>query len=114
MAKQRIISVIGLGYVGLPVAVAMAKKFEVIGYDIRQSRIDELKAGHDSTNEVEATDLKAAKLTLTHDATQLRKANFHIVTVPTPIDLAHQPDLAAIRSATMALGSILKSGDIVV
>ncbi len=114
MAKQRIISVIGLGYVGLPVAMAMAKKFEVIGYDIRQQRIDELKAGHDSTNEVEVGELKNANLTLTHDAAQLRKANFHIVTVPTPIDLAHQPDLTAIRSATMALGAILKAGDIVV
>ncbi len=114
MAMQRIISVIGLGYVGLPVAIAMAKKFQVIGYDIRQSRIDELNAGHDATNEVELSELKNTNLVLTQDPSLLRKANFHIVTVPTPIDLAHQPDLSAIRSATIAIGSILKAGDIVV
>lgn len=109
-----VVSVVGLGYVGLPVAIAMSKKFKVIGFDIKSSRVQELQRGVDSTNEVQLADLKNPNLLLTDEAIHLKQANFHIVTVPTPIDEAHQPDLTAIRSASKFLAEILKKGDIVV
>lgn len=114
MLNQVVVSVVGLGYVGLPVAIAMSKKFKVIGFDIKSSRVKELQQGVDSTNEVQVSDLKNPQLILTDDQSELKKANFHIVTVPTPIDEAHQPDLTAIRSATKFLASVLKKGDTVV
>lgn len=109
-----VISVLGLGYVGLPVAVAMAKKFKVVGFDIKSDRINELKNGVDSTKEIESAELISAKLLLTENELELKQANFHIVTVPTPIDDVHQPDLTAVKSATMALGRQLKKGDTIV
>jgi UDP-N-acetyl-D-galactosamine dehydrogenase len=112
--KTEVFSVIGLGYVGLPVAVAFAKKFEVIGFDINKTRIRELIEGHDRTHEVEADDLKNIRLTVTADPQDLARASFHIVTVPTPIDQAHRPDLTPVYRATETLAKYLKAGDIVV
>jgi UDP-N-acetyl-D-galactosamine dehydrogenase len=112
---NRNIAVIGLGYVGLPVAIAFARAgAPVIGFDIDRTRIDELRTGVDRTREVEATDLKHAGLTYTSDPTALSSANFFIVTVPTPIDSANRPDLRAMMAASQTVGRALKRGDIVV
>jgi len=111
---MRKISVVGLGYVGLPVAVAFGKHSETIGFDINESRLAELRQGHDRTNEVEDTDLAAANIVFTSDVTVLAKADFHIVAVPTPVDDAHQPDLTPVVKASETVAKALKRGDIVV
>lgn len=110
----RKISVVGLGYVGLPVAVEFGKNQQVIGFDINSIRIDELKQGIDRTNEVEVNDLVSADVIYTCDASDLQKADFHIIAVPTPVNNAKQPDLSLIISASKAVGQQLKKGDIVV
>jgi len=110
----RKVSVIGLGYVGLPVAVAFGRTARAIGFDINPVRIHELKEGFDRTGEVEAADLKAANILYTHDLNDLRAADFHIVAVPTPVDKAHQPDLTPVIRASETVGKALKKGDIVV
>lgn len=115
MSCGRKIAVIGLGYVGLPVAVAFARSgAPVIGFDIDRKRVDELRAGHDRTREVEAADLSQASLHYEHEPSRLKEADFYIVTVPTPIDGAHRPDLGAILSASDTVGKVLRRGDIVV
>lgn len=111
---NRKISVVGLGYVGLPVAVAFGQSQQPVGFDINRARIDELKAGHDNTLEVEDEDLKAANILFTADPEDLRKADFHIVAVPTPIDAAKRPDLTPVIRASETVGKILEKGDIVV
>lgn len=109
------ISVIGLGYVGLPVAVSFGSAgFSVVGYDTNEQRVDELRRGIDSTLEVEAADLKHPALSFTADAKDLLRANFYIVTVPTPIDAAKRPCLRALLSASETVGRSLREGDIVV
>ncbi|NLA50691.1 MAG: Vi polysaccharide biosynthesis UDP-N-acetylglucosamine C-6 dehydrogenase TviB [Alcaligenaceae bacterium] len=109
------LAVIGLGYVGLPLAVEFAKKRSVIGFDINQSRVEELKDGKDHTLEVEAEGLKAAKyISYTADAEDLRAANTYIVTVPTPIDEYKRPDLTPLLKASEMLGKVLSKGDIVI
>lgn len=112
--KEIAVSVIGLGYVGLPVAVEMAKKYKTVGFDINPERIAELKSGIDRTNEVDTSDLLNENLAYTSDGSSLRNANFHIVAVPTPIDGAKQPDLSSLIRATKVIGEQLKKGDIVV
>ncbi len=115
MQHARKIAVIGLGYVGLPVAVAFAKSgVPVIGFDVNAARIAELKAGRDRTREVAAADLSPPTLTYTSDSAALKNADFYIVTVPTPIDDANRPDLAAMLKASESVGAVLKRGDIVV
>jgi UDP-N-acetyl-D-glucosamine/UDP-N-acetyl-D-galactosamine dehydrogenase len=118
MAHGRKISVIGLGYVGLPVAVAFGAQADaqspVIGFDINATRIAELKAGHDRTREVDAAALKAAHVAYTSDPRDLRGADFHIVAVPTPIDSARNPDFTPLLRASETVGAQLKRGDIVV
>ena len=115
MAHNRKIAVIGLGYVGLPVAVAFARSgVPVIGFDIEPQRVDELRAGHDRTREVEAGDLKQTTLRYEYDPASLAEADFYIVTVPTPIDDARRPDLGAMLAASRPVGGVLKRGDIVV
>ncbi|MCW8193268.1 nucleotide sugar dehydrogenase [Proteobacteria bacterium 005FR1] len=113
-AVNRKISVIGLGYVGLPVAVAFGSKHQVIGFDVKASRITELQAGKDSTLEVSAEELAAADIIFTADPRELRHADFHIVAVPTPITETNQPDLTPLLSASKTIGGQLKKGDIVV
>ena len=110
----RKISVVGLGYVGLPVAVEFGKTQQVIGFDISSIRIDELKQGIERTNEVEAKDLASADILFTCDANDLKKADFHIIAVPTPVNIAKQPDLSPVISASKTVGRQLKKGDIVV
>ncbi|MEI8276003.1 MAG: nucleotide sugar dehydrogenase [Hyphomicrobiales bacterium] len=115
MAHGRKIAVIGLGYVGLPVAAAFARAgVPVVGFDINAERIAELKSGLDRTREVEAEDLALPALTYTGDPAALRTSDFYIVTVPTPIDTARRPDLGAMLSASKTVGGVLKRGDIVV
>jgi UDP-N-acetyl-D-glucosamine/UDP-N-acetyl-D-galactosamine dehydrogenase len=115
MSRERKIAVIGLGYVGLPVAVAFAREgFTVTGFDIDASRVRELEGGQDRTREVEAPDLRHPLLKFTRDADALRASDFFIVTVPTPIDEARQPDLRAMFDASRLVGAALKKGDIVV
>ena len=114
MQKERIISVIGLGYVGLPVAVAFGKVRRTVGFDINSTRVAELRAGHDRTGEVSAEDLLSADILLTDDIEDLKRADFHIVAVPTPIDQANQPDLRLMFRASETVGTALKVGDIVV
>lgn len=111
----RKIAVIGLGYVGLPVAAAFAKAgASVIGFDINTERVRELEAGGDVTREVAPADIKQKTLAFTSDPAQLKSADFFIVTVPTPIDSAHRPELTALLRASATVGRVLKSGDIVV
>ena len=114
MGHGRKIAVIGLGYVGLPVAVAFARAAPVIGFDIDRARVDELRAGRDRTREVDAADLAQPNLAYTSDPAALAGADFYIVTVPTPIDAANRPDLSAMLSASKTVGHALKRGDIVV
>lgn len=111
---MRKVSVIGLGYVGLPVAVAFGLKGRVIGFDINGQRLGELRSGHDRTGEVAAADLAKADIVFTDDVAVLREADFHIVAVPTPVDDANQPDLTLMRKASETVGKALKRGDIVV
>ena len=110
----RKISVVGLGYVGLPVAVEFGKTQPVIGFDISSIRIDELRQGIERTNEVEAKDLASADILFTYDASDLKKSDFHIIAVPTPVNKANQPDLSLVISASKTVGRQLKKGDIVV
>jgi len=109
------IGIIGLGYVGLPLAVEFGKIIEVVGFDINQSRIDELKNGIDRTLEVDNGELKLAKhLSFSSDVNDLKSANYFIVTVPTPVDEYHVPDLRPLQSASKTVGTALKKGDIVI
>ena len=109
------IGVIGLGYVGLPLATYMAQHFPVTGFDINAKRIDELSNGIDHTREVTTEEFHAAKdLTFTTVVDQLKSCNFYIVTVPTPIDVARRPDFTALLGASQTVGSVLARGDVVV
>jgi UDP-N-acetyl-D-galactosamine dehydrogenase len=109
------LAVVGLGYVGLPLAVEFGKKRPVIGFDINTRRIEALKAGHDHTLEVSDAELaEAAQLTYTADRAELGKANVFIVTVPTPIDEYKQPDLTPLVKASETIGAVLKRGDVVI
>ena len=109
------IAIIGLGYVGLPLAVEFGKHYATLGFDINQTRIAELRAGEDKTLEVDADELAAAtRLTFSATLDDLRTCNVYIVTVPTPIDAAKRPDLTPLVKASQMLGQVLKPGDIVV
>lgn len=109
------IAIIGLGYVGLPLAVEFGKHYDTIGFDINATRIDELRAGHDHTLEVDATELAAAsRLGFSGNLAEIEACNVYIVTVPTPIDSAKRPDLTPLVKASEALGRVIRQGDIVV
>ena len=109
------IGIIGLGYVGLPLAVEFGKKFPVIGFDINKIRIEQLKNGIDLTLEVDAEDLiSAKKLSFSNNSDDLGACNFFIVTVPTPIDEHKHPDLKPLIKASRLIGSLIKKDDIVV
>jgi UDP-N-acetyl-D-galactosamine dehydrogenase len=109
------IGIVGLGYVGLPLAVYLAGHFPVIGFDIDRERVEELSSGLDRTREVtEAEFAQAARLVYTADIESLRDANFYIVTVPTPVDQAKRPDLSALVTASRLVGSVLAPGNVVI
>lgn len=109
------IAIIGLGYVGLPLAVEFGKQLPVVGFDIQQKRIQELQSGQDHTLEVSSEELKqATQLTYSAHLDDLRSCNFFIVTVPTPIDEFKQPDLTPLIKASTSIGKLLKKGDVVV
>ncbi len=115
MNKTNKLAVIGLGYVGLPLALEFSKKFEVIGYDIEDSRIRELKSGIDRNLETKGSKLKKIKsLYFTNNIKDLNKANVYIVTVPTPIDKFKKPDLKPLLNASKIVGKVIKNGDLVV
>jgi UDP-N-acetyl-D-galactosamine dehydrogenase len=124
MNNQPVIAIIGLGYVGLPLAVAFAEKYPVLGFDINQSRINDLRSGIDKTLEVETDELLTVNrlqfssenqgLHVTNDATLLGQCNIFIVTVPTPTDRYNKPDLTPLYKASAAVGKALKKGDIVI
>jgi UDP-N-acetyl-D-glucosamine/UDP-N-acetyl-D-galactosamine dehydrogenase len=108
------ISVIGLGYVGLPVAVAFGQHRPIIAFDINPTRLSELRQGHDRTGEVSNQELQQANLIFTDNPEDLRQASIHIIAVPTPINEAKQPELTPLLKATETVGKILKTGDLVV
>ncbi len=109
------IGIIGLGYVGLPLAVAFGEKFETVGYDINEKRINELKNFVDITNEVSKNEIKNAKfLKFSNKIEDLKEIDIYIITVPTPIDEANNPDLTAIKKASKLVGKVLKKGNIVI
>ena len=111
------IGVIGLGYVGLPLAVSFSESFTTIGFDISEKRIEELKVFKDTTNEIEETLLRESlsqNLSVTNQIDHLGQCNIYIVTVPTPINKDKTPDLTPLKIASKQLSDILKSGDIVI
>lgn len=108
------IAVIGLGYVGLPLAVALARQFPVKGFDIDDSRIQQLKTGHDRTGEIDTTTLSESTLSLTSDTTPIQNQDIYIVTVPTPVTQDNLPDLHPLQMASQTVGKLLKKGAIVV
>ncbi|WP_369602113.1 Vi polysaccharide biosynthesis UDP-N-acetylglucosamine C-6 dehydrogenase TviB [Hahella sp. SMD15-11] len=109
------LAIIGLGYVGLPLAVEFGKHYDTLGFDVSTRRVEALKAGHDSTLEVSDEELKTAtRLRYSHDPADLADRNIYIVTVPTPIDDYKIPDLGPVRAASRTIGQYLKKGDIVI
>ena len=113
--KKYKIGIIGLGYVGLPLAVEFGKKYETIGFDINLDRIEELRGGNDSTLEVDSEGLKSSRhLSFTSDIQDLNECTIYIVTVPTPIDQNKRPDLQPLEKSSYAISQILKKDDIVI
>ncbi|HFE36939.1 MAG TPA: Vi polysaccharide biosynthesis UDP-N-acetylglucosamine C-6 dehydrogenase TviB [Gammaproteobacteria bacterium] len=109
------IGILGLGYVGLPLAVEFGKKFDTIGFDIKAERVEELKSGQDSTLEVEPDELASAtRLSYTADKKTLKDCNVYIVTVPTPIDKYKKPDLSPLIGASQLLGEVISKGDVII
>ncbi|CAN5906492.1 nucleotide sugar dehydrogenase [soil metagenome] len=114
IAKEATLAVIGLGYVGLPIALEFAKKLKVIGFDINKARLEQMQQGIDPSGELEAEAFAGADIEFTSDLEVLRKASFYIVAVPTPIDEHAMPDLNPLLSASRSVGQVLKEGDYVV
>ncbi len=112
--KEQKISVVGMGYVGMPIAVAFAKKTDVIGFDLNRTKIELYKSGIDPTKEVGDEAVRSAAVYFTADERDLKKANFHIVAVPTPVNADHTPDLVPVKSASQILGRNLEKGSVVV
>ena len=108
------ITVVGLGYVGLPLAIALARKFSVKGFDTDQARITELIAGDDRTGEVSSSELARSSITFVDDLDTCASSNVFIIAVPTPIDSENKPDLSALKYASQAVARYLKPGDVVV
>ncbi|MBS4218990.1 nucleotide sugar dehydrogenase [Bacillus sp. FJAT-49711] len=112
--KKESISIVGLGYVGMPIAVAFAEKINVIGFDINEEKVEKYKAGYDPTQEVGDEVIKNSKVFFTSDEKELKKAKFHIIAVPTPINSDKTPNLSPVESATEMIGRNLTKGSIVV
>jgi len=114
MSQGPRIAVIGLGYVGLPLAVALSRHFQTAGLDVNRTRLAELKEGHDRTGEISADRLQDAPLELAGDPADLPETDIFIVTVPTPVGADNEPDLGAVEKASLAVGAVLKPGNVVV
>ncbi|MCB1617107.1 MAG: Vi polysaccharide biosynthesis UDP-N-acetylglucosamine C-6 dehydrogenase TviB, partial [Pseudomonadales bacterium] len=115
VVEQASIAIIGLGYVGLPLAVEFGKRYPTIGFDINIDRINELKNNHDSTLEVSDAELRgSSQLRFSNDPAPLQGANVYIVTVPTPIDRHRRPDLTPLQGASRTIGQVIKPGDVVI
>lgn len=114
LSKKKKLAVIGLGYVGLPIALEFAKKISVIGFDINEKRVSLMKQHIDPSNELEAKDFEGADIHFTNKIEELREASFFIVAVPTPVDKHNVPDLKPVLSASDTIGKVLKKGDYVV
>ena len=112
--KEERLSLVGLGYVGMPIAVAFSRKIDVVGFDLNAAKIELYKSGVDPTNEVGNEAIKNCKVEFTADETKLREAKFHIVAVPTPVNDDHTPDLTPVEGASRILGRNLQKGSIVV
>lgn len=112
--KEASLAVIGLGYVGLPIALAFAKKIKVVGFDINAKRVEMMKNNVDPSGELESSDFQNSDIEFTDNLDVLKKASFYIVTVPTPIDAFNFPDLKPLISASASVGKVLKKGDYVV
>jgi UDP-N-acetyl-D-galactosamine dehydrogenase len=112
--KETKLSVIGLGYVGLPIALEFAKKIDVIGFDVKPGRIDKMKKGIDPSNELAPASFKNTNILFTSDPKDLKEASFHIIAVPTPTNIYNLPDLSPVLKASETVGRILKKGDYVV
>ena len=108
------LSLVGLGYVGMPIAVAFSRKIKVVGFDLNEQKIELYKRGIDPTNEVGNDVIKNTKVEFTADPQKLREAKFHIVAVPTPVNDDHTPDLSPVEGASRILGQNLTKGSIVV
>ena len=102
--KKAKISIVGLGYVGMPIAVAFAEKANVVGYDLNQEKINLYKSGIDPTNEVGNDVIKRTTIEFTNDERKLKEARFHIIAVPTPVNQDHTPDLSPVKGASRTLG----------
>ena len=111
--KQEVIGLVGLGYVGLPLALAFAEQFDVVGFDVKQERIEELKSGRDHTGECDVAKLKNPRLTFTCDPQALKRCTFVIVAVPPPVNAANEPDLEPVEKASELVGAILQPGMLV-
>lgn len=114
LKKKTKLSVIGLGYVGLPIALEFAKKIKVVGFDIKSGRIEKMKKGIDPSNELPPEAFKNTDISFTSDPKDLKEASFHIIAVPTPTNIYNLPDLAPVLKASETVGKILKNGDYVV
>ncbi|MFO7574747.1 MAG: nucleotide sugar dehydrogenase [Bacteroidales bacterium] len=114
LRKETRLSVIGLGYVGLPIALEFAKKISVTGFDIKPDRIDLMKKGIDPSNELDPSEFEGTDIHYTSDPADLREASFHIIAVPTPTTINNLPDLTPVIKASETVGSILKKGDYVI
>ena len=114
LKKEAKLAVIGLGYVGLPIALAFARKLKVVGFDINQKRVDMMRRNEDPSNEIPAEEFAGCDIHFTADIEELRSAQFFIVAVPTPIDQQNIPDLGPLLGATRTVGQVLKKGDFVV
>ena len=114
--KNNKICIIGLGYVGLPLAVAFAKKYKVVGFDINEIRIDELNKSIDKTLEIETGELNKVKENISYSLNldDIKDCNIYIITVPTPIDKNNKPDLTPLIKSSQEVGKVLKKGDIVI
>ena len=112
--KEAKLAVIGLGYVGLPIALAFARRIKVVGFDINQKRVDMMRRNEDPSNELSAEDFKGCDIQFSADINDLRDVEFFIVAVPTPIDDQNIPDLKPLLGATRTVGQVLKANDYVV
>ena len=108
------VSIVGLGYVGLPIAIAFAKKVKVLGFDISETKVNKYREGFDVTNEVGDEAVKNTTVEFTYNASRLIESKFHIVAVPTPVSDDHTPDLRPVESASRTVGQNLSQGSIVV